>query len=90
MAGNAVLLKNEESVTKTLQQALKNLDSADGELVVDFSSVHRLDSGELKLLEELAGRAAQKTVRLVLHGVNVDVYKVLKLVRLAPRLSFTP
>lgn len=90
MAVNAVSLSNEKSVTETLQQALKNLDSADGELILDFSSVHRLDSGELRSLEELTGKAEQKTLRLVLHGVNVDVYKVLKLVRLAPRLSFTP
>lgn len=90
MAGNAVSLKTDESsIRETLQQALKSLDNADSELVLDFSSVHRLDPGAIKALEDLTGKAEQKTVRLVLHGVNVDVYKVLKLVRLAPRISFT-
>jgi hypothetical protein len=32
--------------------------------------------------------AADKGVKVVLRGVKVDVYKVLKLVRLAPRMSF--
>jgi len=36
----------------------------------------------------LAARAQEKSVRLVLRGVKVNVYKVLKLVKLAPRFSF--
>ena len=32
--------------------------------------------------------ADAKTVKVVLRGVNVDVYKVLKLVKLTPRFSF--
>jgi hypothetical protein len=39
-------------------------------------------------MEEFARIADDKAVRIVLRGVNVDVYKVLKLVKLAHRFSF--
>jgi len=39
-------------------------------------------------MESLAGRADEKAVKVVLRGVNVDIYKVLKLMKLAPRFSF--
>jgi hypothetical protein len=39
-------------------------------------------------MEKLAGVADDKAVKVVLRGVNVDVYKVLKLVNLTPRFSF--
>ncbi len=85
----AVLLKiNGERVVADLQAAKERLDGAAGEVVLDFSSVRRVDPGAVGALEDLARIAAEKPVRLVLRGVNVDVYKVLKLVKLAPRFSF--
>ena len=36
----------------------------------------------------LAGIADDKAVKVVLRGVNVDIYKVLKLMKLASRFSF--
>jgi hypothetical protein len=36
----------------------------------------------------LAGKADGKSVKVVLGGVNVSVYKTLKLMKLAPRFSF--
>ncbi len=77
-----------ERVVQDLQEALDRLDTADGELVLDFSSVHRIDPGAVKAMEKLAGIADDKTVRVVLRGVNVEIYKVLKLVKLARRFSF--
>ena len=71
-----------------LQEALERLDSAGGELVLDFSAVERVGPAALRAMEQLAARAQEKSVRLVLRGVNVNVYKVLKLVKLAPRFSF--
>jgi len=71
-----------------LQEALVKLDGAQGELVLDFSSVRRLDARALKVMEQLAILAAGKSVKVVLRGVNAEVYKVLKLVKLAPRFSF--
>jgi len=55
---------------------------------LDFASVRRLDPGAVKAMEKLAGIADDKTVRVVLRGVNVEIYKVLKLVKLARRFSF--
>jgi anti-anti-sigma regulatory factor len=71
-----------------LQDAQEKLDSAGTELVLDFSSVRQIDPGALKALEQLAGTADEKAVKLVLRGLNVDVYKVLKLVKLAPRFTY--
>ncbi len=77
-----------ERLIPALQGVGAKLDNADGELVLDFSSVHRLDPAALKAMEELAGLADEKAVKLALRGVDVDIYKVLKLVKLAPRFSF--
>jgi anti-anti-sigma regulatory factor len=86
-----VMLKLDgESVAQGLQEVRKKLDSAKGEVVLDFSSVRRIDPIALRAMEELAGLADDKAVKLVLRGVNVDAYKVLKLVKLAARFSFLP
>jgi anti-anti-sigma regulatory factor len=77
-----------EHLVEALQAAGDKLDGADGQVVLDFSSVRRVDPSALKAMEELAGSADDKAVKVVLRGVNVDVYKVLKLARLAPRFSF--
>ncbi len=79
---------DEQRVVLNLQEAGGNLDSTQGEAVLDFSSVRRIDSSALRALEEFVRIADEKAVRVVLRGVNVDVYKVLKLVRLTGRFSF--
>ncbi|MBZ5600067.1 MAG: STAS domain-containing protein [Acidobacteriia bacterium] len=85
----AVWLKIDgEHVAETLQEACEKLDSADGEVVLDFSSVRRIDPGALTAMEKLATAAADKDVKVVLRGVNVEVYKVLKLVKVASRFGF--
>jgi anti-anti-sigma regulatory factor len=89
MTTNAVWLKiDAERLVPTLQQACENLNSAEREVALDFSSVRRIDPGALRAMEKLAGVADDKAVKVVLRGVNVDVYKVLKLVNLTPRFSF--
>ena len=79
---------DEKRVAPALQEAVDTLDSAEGEAVLDFSSVRQIDSGALRALEDVARVADEKDVKVVLRGVNVDVYKVLKLVNLAQRFSF--
>jgi len=89
MAMTAVWLKVEKDcVVEALQEAGKKLDSVDGEVVLDFSLVLRIDPSALRGMEEFAGIANDKGVKVVLRGVNVGVYKVLKLVKLASRFSF--
>jgi len=70
------------TMNETLQEALGKLDSARGELVLDFSGVDRIDSSELRALENFSKVAEERSVKVALSGVNVDVYKVLKLVKL--------
>jgi anti-anti-sigma regulatory factor len=77
-----------ERVTDTLRQTCEKLNGDAADLLLDFSSVRRVDTGALKAMEELASLADEKSVRVALRAVNVDVYRVLKLMRLAPRFSF--
>jgi len=85
----AVWLKiDEERIVQALQEAGEKLDSVEGEVALDFSSVRRIDPSALSALEEFAGLADDKGVKVVLRGVNVGVYKVLKLVKLTSRFSF--
>jgi anti-anti-sigma regulatory factor len=85
----AVWLKIDgENVADTLQEACEKLDSADGEVVLDFSSVRRIDPSALTAMETLATAADDKDVKVVLRGVHVEVYKVLKLMKVASRFSF--
>lgn len=79
---------DEGRVVLDLQEAGGNLDCTQGEAVLDFSSVRRIDSTSLQAIEEFARIADEKAVKIVLRGVSVDVYKVLKLVKLAHRFSF--
>jgi anti-anti-sigma regulatory factor len=71
-----------------IEEVLQNLDRHGAELVLDLSSVRRIDAGALRAMEKLAAVADEKAVKVVLSGVNIDVYKVLKLMNLAPRFSF--
>ena len=77
-----------EPLLQALQEAGEKLESAEGDVFLDFSSVRRIDPSALREMEELAGIADDKAVKVVLRGVNVDIYKVLKLAKLASRFSF--
>ena len=89
MTTNAEWLEIEgERVVQTLQTARETLDGAQGDVVLDFSSVRRINPRGLRAMEKLAGIADDKAVKIVLRSVNVDIYKVLKLVKLTSRFSF--
>lgn len=89
MAMIAVWLKvDEERVVQALKEAGEKMDSAGGEVLLDFSSVRRIVPNALRLMDEFVGIADNKGVKVVLRGVNVDVYRVFKLVKLASRFSF--
>jgi len=89
MATNAIWLPVDgERLAHALHEVRAKLDSAQGEVVLDFSSVQRIDPGALRAMEHLADAADGKGTKLVLSNVSVDVYKVLKLVKLSPRFSF--
>jgi len=89
MAILATWLKiDEERVVQALQEAAEKLDNAEHEVALDFSSVRRIDPSVLRAMEEFADKADKKHVKVLFRGVNVDVYKVLTLVKLVSRFSF--
>ncbi len=89
MGVSAVMFKIDgEHVANSLDGIREGVHRAEGELVLDFSAVSRFDAAAVTALEKLATAAEGRGAKLVLRGVNVDVYKVLKLVKLAPRFTF--
>ena len=89
MSMTVVLLKaDEERIVQVLQETVDKLDGVEDEVVLDFTSVRRIGSSAIRGMEDFASMAETKGVRVVLCGVSVGVYKVLKLVNLAPRFSF--
>lgn len=88
MSTNAVCLQKNDQ--ETLVQALRDAPdklAAGGEVVLDFSSVQRIDAPVIAELEKLASAAESKNAKVVLSGVCINVYKVLKLLKLAPRFT---
>lgn len=69
-------------------EAVETVRNASGDVILDFSSLPRLDAKAVGAIEQLAGVAEGRSVHVVLRGVNGDVYKVLKLLKLAERFSF--
>jgi len=89
MARIAMFLKiDAERVIDCLREARQKLNNAEGETVLDLSSVRRIDPKAVTAMEDLLGAAEAKAIKVGLRGVNVDIYKVLKLTRLAPRFCF--
>lgn len=83
-----LIMLDEKQLVPVLNELAQKFERAGNELVLDFSAVRWIDSKAVLAIDELAQKADEKSVRVVLRNVNVDVYKVLKLVRLTPRLSF--
>jgi ABC-type transporter Mla MlaB component len=77
-----------KDVTRSLLQAAEKLSSTPADATFDFSPVKQLDASAVRALEEVARVADEKSFRVALRGVNVDVYKVMKLVKLSQRFSF--
>lgn len=77
-----------ERLVPSLEEARKKLDGADGEMILDFSSVGLVDATALRAIEQLAAGAEDKGVKLVLRGASVEFYRVLKLMKLTQRFSF--
>jgi anti-anti-sigma regulatory factor len=89
MATNIASIEiDNQRVSGSLRDALANMEQAGREMVLDFSSVERLDTGALSALQELAGAADGKGVTVALSGVGIELYRVLKLTKLAPRFSY--
>lgn len=89
MGAKAIWLEVDgDGVIPAVEVALEKLNDAGDEVVMDFSSVARIDPSALRAMESLASTADKKAAKVALRGVNVEVYRVLKLMQLAPRFSF--
>lgn len=89
MATKAAWLKVDGGrVAQALEEAEAGLDRAEGEVALDFSNVRRIDAAALRAMESFAAIADDKGVAVVLRGVDIAIYKVLKLVNLGSRFSF--
>ena len=75
-------------VAECVHEAHMQLDPSREQITLDFSSLLRITAEDLRAMEELVDRADNQSIKVMLCGVNVDIYKVLKLVKLAPRFSF--
>jgi anti-anti-sigma regulatory factor len=74
--------------TLWIQEAVEKVNGAESEVILDFSAVLRIDGNAVRAMEELAGLADERSVKVVLKAVNPDIYRVLKQLRLAQRFSF--
>ena len=89
MTNVSTLLKiDSDHVAESLEEASVKLFDGAANIVLDFSAVHRIDPGALRAMQQLACAAEEKSVKVSLLGVNVEIYKVLKLVSLASRFNF--
>ena len=88
METNTLCLKiDANNVIADLKQAEESLEARQ-ELALDFSGVTRIDSAGLQAVQRFAHRAEDKKAKVALRGMNVNVYKTLKLARLTSRFSF--
>ena len=78
-----------DRLVETLRhEAAAMLNGGGCELVLDFSSVLKIDVAAARSMEELADRADQSSTRIALRAVNVGLYRALKLLKLAQRFSY--
>lgn len=87
-AASASIVMNGERVAETLKEVCGKLSTDGGEILLDFFFVQTLDPAGIKALEDLAGTAGIMKVKIILRGVNVELYKVLKLSDLTDRFLF--
>lgn len=78
---------DEQNLVGSLEKARKSLEP-ESQLMLDLSSIRRIDSRGLRALQELVHQAEEIKGKVVLRGVKVDVYKALKLAHLTSSFSF--
>ena len=69
-------------------EAVEQVNRSEEQVVLDFSAVERIDVSMAAALGRLADHAGQRSATVALRGINVGVYKVLRLLRLASKFSY--
>jgi anti-anti-sigma regulatory factor len=87
MTSNRVWLNVDPECLLLQKDAVEKLQSAEGELVLNFSSVVRIDSRAALAMEQLADLATQRSRKIELRAVNTTTYRALKLMKLARRFT---
>lgn len=82
------IVVNGERVAETLKAVCGGLPSNSSDVLLDFFLVQSLDPMAIKELEDLAEAAKLASVKVILRGVNVEIYKVLKLSDLTDKFLF--
>ena len=77
-----------QHVAECLSAMRKKLAGRNVEAVLDFTAVARIDPSALREMEALAMLAEESGNKVCLLHVNVEIYKVLKLAKLAERFNF--
>ncbi len=76
----------QEDTAASLREAAEGITKADDEIELDFSAMQRITPEALRELETIVERARSHKARVTARGVDVTIYKVLKLTGLAARL----
>jgi|HubBroStandDraft_6_1064221.scaffolds.fasta_scaffold10146_1 anti-anti-sigma regulatory factor len=79
---------DEEHLAAQVNDIREKLPNEGPEVLLDFFLAQTLDPEGIRALEELAAAAEAASTRIVLRGVNVEMYKVLKLAGLSDGFSF--
>lgn len=79
---------NEERIAQQLNDIREKLATEGPEVLLDFFLAQSLDPASINALGELATAAEATSARIVMRGVNVEMYKVLKLAGLCDKFSF--
>jgi len=87
MANISVISLEEKLIPASIESGRIEVDES--RTVVDFSRVERLDSNSLASVRELAQRAEDSESKVIVRGLNVEVYKALKLAKLTSGFSFS-
>ena len=87
--GTVAMLVNLEDGTlaAALEEVSGRLENGGRHLVLDFSSVERLSTAEVHAIDEFTRTADEKGVKVIIRGLDVELYRALKLAKLPVRLS---
>lgn len=82
------IVVNGHHVAETLKEVRGGLAANGGEVLLDFFFVQTLDPAGIEGLEQLSATAQLLKAKVILRGVNVELYKVLKLSELTDKFLF--
>lgn len=79
---------SEEHIAQQLIDIREKLPAEGPEVLLDFFLAQSFDPASIRALEDLAGAAEGVSAKIVLRGINIEMYKVLKLAGLSDKFLF--